>query len=218
MKRDSAVRAAHAARASRRAAVTRYWMPVAGALLLLPTIQCTDAAHREFVEELDEAVTSAAGDYSSPEATYRTFLNAVKNDDSVGAVACWTVSDGNESKVLDVLVGVWVTMHEFGKITRDTIGDYDGQMLRPDCTDEAIDLTLSRLTASEASIAGDTAKLPIKWEKGDGYPTPAFFYSDAPIPFRLEDGSWKIDAHAHGNLPTDPAAGVWSRYRRWVGR
>lgn len=70
--------------------------------------------------------------------------------------------------------------------------------LRTDCTDEALDRTISRLSGSTFKIEGDAAKLTIKWDKDDGYPNSVLFYSNDQ-PFRESHGEWKLDICPEGD-------------------
>lgn len=65
--------------------------------------------------------------------------------------------------------------------------------LRADCTDAALDRTISRLAGSQFKIEGARAKLPIQWKEDDGYPNVAFGYSDEDLIFRRIKGHWKWD-------------------------
>jgi len=148
----------------------------------------------------------SVADYSDPIKTYRTFLEAIKRDDLEAAKACCAIPDNNKSGALDVLVGMWVTFHRFNNVAllkfKDDVGPYltddgtekkDSPYLRTDCTDQALDRTISRLSGSKFKIEGDKAKLTVKWEKNDGYPNPAFFFSNEDETFRKIDGQWKLD-------------------------
>ena len=71
--------------------------------------------------------------------------------------------------------------------------------LRADCTDKALDRTISRLAGSKYKIEGDRANVTIKWEEDDGYPNQAFFFSDENRIFRKINGLWKLDILPEGN-------------------
>src|SRR5438128_2146503 len=49
-----------------------------------------------------------AADYSTPEKAFQTFLKAVKANDLAAAKRCWFISDSNELRVLDTVVGQWI--------------------------------------------------------------------------------------------------------------
>lgn len=152
------------------------------------------------------AKSQPVGDYSGPIKTYQTFLEAIKRDDLAAAKACCTISDDNKSGSLDVLVGMWVTFHHFNKVallhfkeqTSQYLSDADTQenpYLRRDCTDKALDRTLSRVAKSTYKTTGETAKLIIRWEKDDGSPNPVFMFSHEDMPFRNVGGRWKLDCN-----------------------
>ena len=144
-------------------------------------------------------------DYSDPIKTYQSYLEAIKRDDLVAAKACCTISDNNKSGSLDVLVGTWVTFHHFNRVMllnfkeeasqylRDGADNEENPYLRGDCTDKALDRTISRLAGSKFKIEGDTAKLTIQWKEDDGSPNQAIFYSPDDRIFRKINGHWKLD-------------------------
>jgi hypothetical protein len=152
-----------------------------------------------------------AADYSDPRETFRTYLRAVKKSDLAAAKGCWTISDGNKSGALDTIVGTWVTFHRFNNIMLLKFKEAGKPFARDDCTDDAIDRTLSRLPNSTFEIKGQTAELAIKWEKDDGYPNPVFCFGKG-IQFRRVKEEWKIDGNARTGLddPSDFfAPGGW---------
>lgn len=148
--------------------------------------------------------TNAVSDFSDPIKSYRSFLEAIKRDDVNAAKACYTILDNNKTGSLDVLVGMWVTFHRFYKTARlhfkEDVRKSEGEesvearsYLRADCTDEALDRTISRLAGSKFKNNGDRAQLWIKWEKNDGNAETAFFCADNPLDFRKIEGGWKFD-------------------------
>jgi hypothetical protein len=160
---------------------------------------------------VSDAKSQSVADYSDPIKTYQSFLEAIKRDDLAAAKACCTISDDNKSGSLDVLVGMWVTFHRFNKVAllnfkeetspylRDGADIEETPYLRGDCTDMALDRTISRLASSKIEIEGDRAKVTIKWEEDDGYPNQAFFYSDEDLIFRKTKGLWKLDILPEGD-------------------
>ena len=162
----------------------------------------------------DERVAASKGkerlaaDYSDPLKTYRTFMEAIKRDDLAAAEACCTIADDNKSGSLDVLVGMWVAFHHFNKVAlehfKDDVQPYlevggadqkDNPYLRRDCTDQALERTISRLPGSKFRIKGDKAWLKIKWgDKEYDDLNPAFFYSgNEEQQFHKVQGLWKLD-------------------------
>ncbi len=187
--------------------------------LALALITCTSffSSHLKADSEKSPASDSKApsvADYSDPIKTYQTFLEAIKRDDLAAAKACCTIADDNKSGSLDVLVGMWVTFHRFNKIAllnfREETSKYlkegsdheESPYLRVDCTDKALDRTISRLAGSKFEIEGDRAKLTIQWGEDAGYPNQAFFYSDEVRIFCKFEGGWKLDILPEGTPET----------------
>ena len=162
-------------------------------LLLVPAV-----ARSEEPTKSRPVAPNAASDEKRPTSAatavdiYRRFLNAVKKNDLAGAKSCWRITGKNASGALDVVAGIWVSLHRFnvamGKLDKDA-----QQFVRADCTDAAIDRTLACLDHSQLVVTNITAKLTIQWAKDDGYPDPAFFFGE-PIDFRNTDTGWKLDA------------------------
>jgi len=154
-------------------------------------------------------------DYSSPAKTYKIYLEAIKADDLEAARMCWVISDNNKSGVLDVIVGTWISAHRLNKLVTSKLGirlkrfssvrDPLENLARGDCTDEALERTLKRLSRAQVEVSDGTAELLIKWQKGDGYPNDAFGYSEESIRFRRVGKDWKIDANRETGLdqPSD---------------
>ena len=150
---------------------------------------------------------ASAPKYSDPKVTFSTYLDAVMREDLDAAKACWTISDGNKSGALDLIVGMDVTTRRFSKMIHSNFKDLEEEMVRKDHLDEAIRLTMNRAKNSGFEVVGNTAKLTIKWQEDDGYPNEAFFFTlDEPIPFRKTGDGWKIDANNFCDLPADPSA------------
>ncbi len=168
--------------------------------LVLAIITCTSLSSMRLRAADERNATPNSGsqsvaDYSDPIKTYRTYLAAIKRDDQAVAKACCTISDGNKSGVLDVLVGVWVAFHRFNNVVSAKFGQRESAFLRDDCTDAALDRTLSRVAKSTFKTTGETAKLTIRWEKDDSSPNPVFMFGDEAIPFRKVGGFWKLDCN-----------------------
>jgi hypothetical protein len=178
--------------------------------LALALVTCTSFFTLRLKAEGEHRAASSAeahsvADYSDPIKTYKTFLEAIKRDDLAAAKACCTISDDNRTGSLDVLVGMWVTFHHFNKVAllkfkdqtsqylRDGADNEENPYLRGDCTDKALDRTISRLAGSKYKIDGDRANVTIKWNKGDGYPNQTFFYAHEDLTFRKIKGYWKFE-------------------------
>ena len=152
------------------------------------------------------SAAESATKYGDPKATYQTYLDAVMRNDLEAAKACWTISDGNKSGALDAIVGIWITTRKFSKMIHSNFKELEEEMVRNDCLDAAMNLTMKRVKDSSFEVTGDTAKLTIKWQKEDGYPNEAFCFSPDPIPFRKTGSMWKIDANSCAEFPADPSA------------
>jgi hypothetical protein len=138
-------------------------------------------------------------DLSSPPATVRSYLTAVKANDIEAAKRCWVIDDNNASGALDVIVGMWVASRKLVAVTQANLGaggvKHLGRWNRPNCSDRAIDLTLERLATAESKELKTIAKLTFAWQPGEGETTPAFMYVKVPLCFRRIDEQWKLDAN-----------------------
>ncbi len=99
----------------------------------------------------------------------------------------------------------WAILHEWNE-----------NIFRDDCTDEAIDRTLARLKTAREKITKETAALTVKWAEDEPLEKPVFhFTAEEPIAeFRKVKGEWKIDANAETGLekPADFfQKGSWGR-------
>jgi hypothetical protein len=172
------------------------------------------AKHQAGVPVEGAAKSKPAATGLSPTEVYRSYLNAVKKNDLAAAKSCWSISGDDTCGALDVVVGMWIASHRFNAaiskagLDGKQFGDW---FAREDCTDKAIDRTISRLKHSTVTITGDKAALTIQWDKDDGYPNKVFFYGDEPILFRKLPVGWKIDANAFCGIknPQDFFAGTW---------
>lgn len=131
--------------------------------------------------------------FTTPQETFRSYLNAILCGNFEGAKKCWVISDGNRSGALDVISGLWVTYHRFNKVISDRFNSKASEFIREDCTESAIRRTLSRLNESDYNVKDGKAVLILAWKKDDGYPDPAFFYK-SKIPFLKTKSGWKLDA------------------------
>lgn len=160
---------------------------------------------------------AAEPDTSTPVATIRSYLAATKANDIETAKKCWTIDDENASGALDVVVGMGISSRKLVAATRDKIGADGvkalGRWDRPNCSDRAIDLTLTRIAATEVKERGEIARVTIHWESGDGEETPAFLFVKAPIILRKLGDSWKLDANVA--TATDKAAEMFGPNKIW---
>src|SRR5262245_46950525 len=119
-------------------------------------------------------------DLSSPSATVRSYLAAVKANDIETAKRCWIIDDNNTSGALDVVVGMWVASRKLVAVTQAKLGEdglkHLGRWNRPVCSDKAIDLTFDRLAGAQFKEQKTIAKLTIPWQPGDGETNPAFLF------------------------------------------
>ncbi len=162
------------------------------------------------------ATDQKAARYASPKATFRTFIEAVRENDLEAARKCWVIDDDNKSGALDVVVGLWISLRQVNQVVVKKFGKKEASALlagwdRDDVSDAALDLTEKRLAGAEVKISGDTATLKIKWKEDDGSPNEAFLFGDSPFPFRKVAGDWKFDANAMAGLKrgADFFKGTW---------
>lgn len=145
-----------------------------------------------------------AAEYADPQATYRTYLEAIRKNDLKAAMRCWVVDDDNKSGALNTAVGIWVSMRQINQLAEkkfgtDGLGDALKGLRRDDVSDAALDRTAKRLTDADVKATDDTAELKLKWKKEDGGDNPVFGYRQ-PVHFRKVGGEWKIDFHAMTGL------------------
>ncbi len=162
-----------------------------------------------------------AAEYADPKATYRTYIEAVRNNNVRAAKECWVIDDDNKSGALDTIVGLWISMRRVNQVAETKFGAEGLDAIlkgwrRDDVSDPALDLTKKRLEDAEVQITGDTAKLKIKWKEDDGVPNPAFEFGESTS-FRKVGGNWKIDANKMTGLKRGPdffEKGTWGRMFR----
>lgn len=147
----------------------------------------------------------ASAAYAEPQATYRTYIEAIRKFDVEAAKACWVIDDDNKCGALDTMVGLWIYMRKINQVAEKNFGvkDLDASLKgyrRDDVSDAALDRTKKRLDDVEVKVSGDTATLIIKWKEDDGYPNPTFCYSKDPKYFRKVNGHWKFDANKETGL------------------
>jgi hypothetical protein len=145
---------------------------------------------------------AAEPDLSSPHATFRTFLEAVKKNDLEQAKRCWTIDDDNRSGALDVLVGRWIAARKLSDIVDAKLGANGlkvmGRWHRADLSNQAIGRTIVRLEKAEAVDREDIATLKFRWEPGDsadGKQTAVFLYLNVPYGLHKIGNQWRIDAN-----------------------
>src|SRR5947207_9842099 len=100
---------------------------------------------------------------------------------------------------------MWISFHRLNRIASSRLKATDEPLVRADTTDNALDLTLSRLNDTEAKIDEDHATLKIRWRESDGVDGDAFYFGDEAITFRKIGNDWKLDWHKGTGLkdPTD---------------
>jgi len=140
-----------------------------------------------------------AASYADPKETYRTYIEAVRNNDIKAAKQCWVIDDDNKSGALDTIVGLWISMRQINQVADKKFGAKGLDAIlkgwrRDDVTDRALDLTKKRLDDAEVKKSGDTAELKFKWKEDDGVQNPAFHFGE-PTYFRKVGSNWKIDAN-----------------------
>jgi hypothetical protein len=172
---------------------------------LFHTSSCTSA---DDPKPNAKAYTTSTADYSSPIKTYRTYLEAVKRDDQVTAKTCYSVKKPEDSLGRDMMVELWIAHHRFQKVVGAKFGKQEHcPYWRTDCTDEAIDRTISRLATSTFKIRGDTAELRIDW--ATNYESVFDYTGDEPMKFLKVDGYWKIPCEGDGNADQIAGPGTW---------
>jgi hypothetical protein len=191
------------------------------AWLLLPLIAgCTPVVPK--TPATAPAGSHILADFSSPVATYRTYVQAIKANDLKSAAACWAPSDKNEATFVEVVAGGWIASHRLNGLIATKFkgaGDDLKKIVREDCTDAALDRTLDRLSESEAKIHGDVGELVVKWKQSDGGGQDAVFeFSTEPHYFHQVGDTWRLDvAKTDGNTKSEEllAPGTWGSL--WKG-
>jgi hypothetical protein len=148
--------------------------------------------------------------FSDPIKTYDAFLRAIKANDLPKARACHTISDKDDSRTLDVIVGIWITFHRFSETARSKLGnrawaelqEWNCNIARDECTNEAIERTRSYLKQAVVTKKNDTAEMVIKWGPKVPFEEPVFHFSEeSPIAvFRQVKGDWKLDFRAETGM------------------
>lgn len=154
-------------------------------------------------------------DLSSPKATFKSYVEAVRRGDAETAKKCWVIDGKDKDGALEVVVGMWTSgrrarvalTDKFGPKSVKVLGSFDYESL----TDEALDRTMKLVETSAVGI--EDGKTVLKHPPGkDGEPAgPVFLLADDPIPFRKVDGRWRIDAtaYADGDAETLLKEGTW---------
>jgi hypothetical protein len=126
-------------------------------------------------------------DFSSPVATYRTYLLAIKADDERAAKECWWIPDDDRSGALDVVVGMHAAHHRCAGLLARRFGEATKPFLDEisQFTDVTIDRELKELPQAQVQVAGDTATVTLP---------------DYAHDFRKIGGVWKIDFNASTGL------------------
>lgn len=137
-------------------------------------------------------------DLSPPQATFRSYLAAVKANDLVAAKACWTIDDGDTAGALDVVIGQAVESRRLVAAVRKAFGDDGvkalGRWDRPACSDAAIDRTARRLADAEVKTADDVGRIKFAWSDDDTGAN-CFVYLKAAFGLRKINEAWRLDAN-----------------------
>ncbi|MCE9532345.1 MAG: hypothetical protein K8T89_14670 [Planctomycetes bacterium] len=138
-------------------------------------------------------VKLTAPERSGPIATYQAYIEAIRKGDLEAAKKCWLVDD-NSSSVLDVTIGMWISLRQLNQVAVEKLGEKGTEAIpdgwrREDFSDRALNITKVRVAEARVEIQGETAELWIRWMHGD---SPAFMYG-GNLKFREVDGKWKID-------------------------
>lgn len=170
----------------------------------------TPVLHAEGEKPSPSGKAATAADHSDPAKTYHAYLEAVKRDDVAAAKACHAITSPKDAAAVDLAVGLWVSHHRFQKLVTGKFGKRESPYLRDDCSEEALDRTLSRLDKSPFTTKGETADLQIRWDKDDSVEHAVFGFSgDEPLTFRKADGLWKIKVDTPETQEEITAPGTW---------
>lgn len=159
-------------------------------------------------EDKPPAKPAPEAGHRDPVTTYRTYLEAVKRDDSAAAKECFSANTPVDSLARDIAVELWIAHHRFQKVVSAEFGEQkDCPQWRPDCTDRAIDRSIALLATATCTIDGDSAELKIVWPVDDE----AVFgcSGDEPLKFLRVNGVWKIPCEADGDADEVAGAGTW---------
>jgi hypothetical protein len=140
-----------------------------------------------------------SGAYGDPKSTFRTYIEAVRNNDVQAAKKCFVIDDNNRSGALDVIAGFWVSTRRLNQLAEKKFGKDGIRAIKgwrsDDVTDQALDRTRKLLNNATVKINGNRTDLKINWEEGDGRGEPAFAVGDKRIPFQSVGKEWKMDAN-----------------------
>jgi hypothetical protein len=149
---------------------------------------------------------TTGADLSTPGKTCETYLRAIKANDLTAAKACFLIADDTTFKAIDSFVGQWIARRKLSAAVTSRFSLAEAAKTRErglldlQCTNDAIDRTLQRLTDPCVVCAGGMATLRIAWRNGDGSEEkPAFGYNGTR-PFawlRQTHGTWQIDANRY---------------------
>lgn len=138
-------------------------------------------------------------DFSTPEATIRTFVGAVKANDYIAARSCWVADSSADESILETISGMSIAARKLVSTVETRFGPDGVKLLgrwhRPNNTNAAIDHTLTNLSRGIVKERTDHAHVTIPWQTGDGDTNPAFLCLKAPIFLKQTPSGWKLDAN-----------------------
>lgn len=172
------------------------WRCAAGLLVLLAPLVVISSA---LAPAAQAPQRKPAADYSDPKATFRAYIEALRNRDIQAAKQCWVIAADDQSGSVDMLVGLWIAMRQINHVAEQKFGTEGLDAVlkgwrRDDLSDSALDLAKKRLEQAEVKRIDHSATLQFHWQEGDGVVRPVFAFGEDPIPFRQVNGEWKIDA------------------------
>src|SRR5438309_53857 len=156
-------------------------------------------------QKTDSRDPKEGDNFSDPKNTYEAFLRAIKANDLVKAKACYTISDEDTSRALDVILGIQITFHRFSEAAQSKLGncawaelqEWNCNIACDECTNEAIERTRSHLKQAVVTTKKDTAEMAIKWGPNAFQEPAAHFSGESAIAvFRQVKGDWKLDFHS----------------------
>lgn len=138
------------------------------------------------------AVDPPKPDFSSPLNIWKSYLESVKRDDLEAAKQCLLL-DQEDKDLLEFAAGLWIAHHRFNQIVTRRFGkQVASQYIRPDCSNEAIDRTLEKISKATVTITGDKAEAKVDWGNYDDTKPYFCFTGETPAEFRKVKGRWKL--------------------------
>lgn len=131
--------------------------------------------------------------YNTPTATYRTFLEAIKRNDRLTALDCWTTTRPSAQNELELAATMPVTLHRFDALMLARFGGRVGRQKDEACSDQEIDALLVLIKNATFIANGDTARLVIKTSTGSMPPVKSPLLFNEDVLFLHTNHMWKID-------------------------